>query len=68
MAIACNCSINEISRFARKNYYYPDLPKNYQISQYGTPVSEHGWVEIETQKELGGSELRAYIWRKTQES
>ena len=48
MAIACNCEINEISRFARKNYYYPDLPKNYQISQYELPVSEHGWVEIET--------------------
>jgi aspartyl-tRNA(Asn)/glutamyl-tRNA(Gln) amidotransferase subunit B len=48
MAIACHCTINEISRFARKNYYYPDLPKNYQISQYELPVSEHGWVEIET--------------------
>ncbi len=48
MAIACNCRINEVSRFARKNYYYPDLPKNYQISQYELPVSEHGWVEIET--------------------
>jgi aspartyl-tRNA(Asn)/glutamyl-tRNA(Gln) amidotransferase subunit B len=48
MAIACHCAINEISRFARKNYYYPDLPKNYQISQYELPVSEHGWVEIET--------------------
>jgi len=48
MAIACNCRINQISRFARKNYYYPDLPKNYQISQYESPVSEHGWVEIET--------------------
>ncbi len=48
MAIACNCRINEISRFARKNYYYPDLPKNYQISQYELPVSENGWVEIET--------------------
>ncbi len=48
MAIACNCRINQISRFARKNYYYPDLPKNYQISQYESPVSEHGWVETET--------------------
>jgi aspartyl-tRNA(Asn)/glutamyl-tRNA(Gln) amidotransferase subunit B len=48
MALACNCKINEISRFARKNYYYPDLPKNYQISQYELPVAEHGWVEIET--------------------
>ncbi len=49
MALACNCSINEVSRFARKNYYYPDLPKNYQISQYELPVSEHGWVMIETE-------------------
>ena len=48
MAIACHCKINEFSRFARKNYYYPDLPKNYQISQYESPVSEHGWVEIDT--------------------
>ncbi|MBM3299160.1 MAG: Asp-tRNA(Asn)/Glu-tRNA(Gln) amidotransferase subunit GatB, partial [Deltaproteobacteria bacterium] len=48
MALACNCVINEFSRFARKNYYYPDLPKNYQISQYELPVAEHGWVEIET--------------------
>ncbi len=46
MAVACNCAINEISRFARKNYYYPDLPKNYQISQYELPVAEHGWVDI----------------------
>jgi aspartyl-tRNA(Asn)/glutamyl-tRNA(Gln) amidotransferase subunit B len=48
MALACNCAINEISRFARKNYYYPDLPKNYQISQYELPVAEHGWVDVET--------------------
>ncbi len=48
MALACNCTINEMSRFARKNYYYPDLPKNYQISQYELPVATGGWVEIET--------------------
>jgi len=50
MAIACNCRINEFSRFARKNYYYPDLPKNYQISQYELPVAEEGWVEIATEE------------------
>jgi len=49
MAIACNCRIKEFSRFARKNYYYPDLPKNYQISQYELPVAEGGWVEIVTE-------------------
>lgn len=48
MALACNCKVNEFSRFARKNYYYPDLPKNYQISQYELPVAENGWVQIET--------------------
>ena len=52
MALACNCRINEISRFARKNYYYPDLPKNYQISQYELPVAEHGWVEVEGRDEV----------------
>lgn len=51
MALACHCTINEFSRFARKNYYYPDLPKNYQISQYELPVSEHGWVDIEMEDE-----------------
>ncbi|AFM25611.1 Asp-tRNA(Asn)/Glu-tRNA(Gln) amidotransferase subunit GatB [Desulfomonile tiedjei] len=52
MALACNCTINETSRFARKNYYYPDLPKNYQISQYELPVAEHGWLDVETNGEI----------------
>ncbi|RUM91013.1 MAG: Asp-tRNA(Asn)/Glu-tRNA(Gln) amidotransferase GatCAB subunit B [Thermodesulfatator sp.] len=50
MAIATNCEINTTNMFARKHYFYPDLPKGYQISQYELPLAEHGWVDIETQK------------------
>jgi len=47
MALATHCSIVPLAQFARKNYFYPDLPKGYQISQYELPLARDGWVEIE---------------------
>jgi aspartyl-tRNA(Asn)/glutamyl-tRNA(Gln) amidotransferase subunit B len=47
-ALALNCTIGRFTKWDRKNYYYPDLPKNYQVSQYDLPFSEHGFLEIDT--------------------
>jgi len=58
-AIATHCQIAPFSRFARKNYFYPDLPKNYQISQYEQPLSSGGYIEIEA----GGETKRIGITR-----
>src|SRR5712672_2468660 len=57
--LALNCTVHEHSRFARKNYFYPDLPKGYQISQYELPLATDGWIEVEH----GGGKKRIGITR-----
>ena len=58
-ALALHCTVHEHSRFARKNYFYPDLPKGYQISQFELPLATGGWIEIE----YNGSSKRIGVTR-----
>ena len=59
VGLALNCTINPMNQFARKNYFYPDLPKGYQISQYNLPVASDGWLDISE----GAAPQRVYIRR-----
>ncbi|MGF1504763.1 MAG: Asp-tRNA(Asn)/Glu-tRNA(Gln) amidotransferase subunit GatB [Anaerolineae bacterium] len=59
VGLALNCTINTFNQFDRKSYFYPDLPKGYQITQYGHPIAADGWLEIE----VGGQTKRIGIRR-----
>jgi aspartyl-tRNA(Asn)/glutamyl-tRNA(Gln) amidotransferase subunit B len=62
-ALALDCSLRPQSRFARKNYFYPDLPKGYQISQFDEPFSDHGHLDIELEKDGEKTTKRVRILR-----
>ena len=63
IGLALNCKIAPYSRFARKNYFYPDMPKNFQISQYDEPICHDGYVEVEIETEVGPKQFRIEIER-----
>lgn len=56
--LALNCTITANNQFARKNYFYPDLPKGYQISQYESPICQHGWIEVRVADETRRVRIR----------
>ncbi|MEY4279835.1 MAG: hypothetical protein RL313_98 [Actinomycetota bacterium] len=63
IGLALNCSIAPFSRFARKNYFYPDMPKNFQISQYDEPICVDGYVDVEIDTDEGPKQFRVEIER-----
>ncbi len=63
MGLALNCDIAEWCRFARKNYFYPDMPKDYQISQYDEPLCTNGFLDVTVETEDGPLEFRVEIER-----
>jgi aspartyl-tRNA(Asn)/glutamyl-tRNA(Gln) amidotransferase subunit B len=63
IGLALNCEIAEWCRFARKNYFYPDMPKNFQTSQYDEPIAFDGWTEVEVDTDDGSETFRIEIER-----
>jgi len=63
IGLALNCSIAPFSRFARKNYFYPDMPKNFQISQYDEPICVNGYVDVEIETDEGTKQFRVEVER-----
>lgn len=63
IGLALHCSVTPFSRFSRKNYFYPDMPKNYQISQYDEPICVNGYVDVEIQTDEGSKQFRVEIER-----
>jgi len=63
IGLALNCEIAEWCRFARKNYFYPDMPKNYQISQYDEPLCTDGWLDVEMDGPDGPQTIRIGVER-----
>ncbi len=57
-ALALNCKVARYTKFDRKNYFYPDLPKGYQISQYDAPLAEHGWLEFRVDGRMRTARIR----------
>jgi len=63
IGLALNCSIAPFSRFARKNYFYPDMPKNFQTSQYDEPICVNGYLDVEVETDDGNKVFRVEIER-----